>query len=153
MDFKPITITEFQCLVIEMLQSTFPVIKTAGTNTRLSGRIATPALFLELLEFSYPNDRPSCDINLDCTFGLNLVGTSLREKPLLALEELAISLSHFIRGNRWGIYSEPAELISSNADDFSPHDESYRVWTIRFRQLIAIKAHEKLMQAMSTDAT
>lgn len=152
MDFKPTTITEFQCLALELLRDSFPVIQSAGFNAKLSGHIKTPALFLELVEFSYPENTPSDSLILDCIFNLNIIESSLEEKPMVSLEELAISLSRYIKGNRWNIYAEPASIISSSADDLSPHDEAYRVWTLRFSQSIAIKEHNQLMHELTYNA-
>jgi len=146
MDFKPTTIAEFQCHAIETILKEFPNLKTGGFNSRIEGRIATPAIFLELTEFSYPDNVAPDDCSLDCQFSLKLMGSSLVDDPVIQLEDLAIKISRFIRGNRWGIYAEPAIVISSTSDDFSPHDEAYRVWEIRFNQSIAIKGHQFMLQ-------
>jgi hypothetical protein len=147
MDFKPTTIAEFQCHAIETLLREFPNLKTGGFNSRIEGRIATPAIFLELTEFSYPELVASTDYTLNCQFSLKLVGSSLVDDPVIQLEDLAIKISRFIRGNRWGIYAEPAEILTSTADEFSPHDEAYRVWEIRFTQTIAISENQALLEA------
>lgn len=146
MDFKPITIAEFQCHAIETLLKEFPELKSAGFNSRIDGRIATPSLFLELAEFRYPELVSSDDYTLDCEFSIKLVGSSLVDDPVVKLEDLAIKVSRFIRGNRWGIYAEPAVIISSTSDDFSPHDEAYKVWDIRFKQTVAIHENRKMLE-------
>jgi len=151
MDFKPTTIAEFQCHAIETLLREFPSLKTGGFNSRIEGRVATPAVFLELTEFSYPDNVPPDDCILDCQFSLKLVGSSLVDDPVIQLEDLAIKISRFIRGNRWGIYAEPAIVISSTADEFSPHDEAYRVWEIIFNQAIAIKEHLFMLEKPSME--
>lgn len=136
MAYPVTTLSEFQYLIIESLVAQFPEIKTLGAHVRLNRTINTPAAFVELSDFTHPEAQSTDDPSLECRFSIRLVTSSDSDDCQLALEDLAVQVSHFVKGNRWRVNCTPALVLGASHDEFSGIDEAYRAFEIRFEQTI-----------------
>ena len=145
MAYQPKSMSEFQSIVIKQLKRAFPEFNTMGVNMRFVRSIQTPAAFVELTDFSYPSDLAYQSSSLDCCFSLRLVFSNVEELPSRVIEDFAIQFARFTQGNRWKMDCSPAKVVSSSSDDFSPTDETYRAWEIRFQQNVNFEMSETVV--------
>jgi hypothetical protein len=124
--------------ILNSLASQFPQLHTIQDYPDDRRRIQSPAVLLELTEFTPVTDDQSGteQMVVDALFELRYIVGFRGENQGRLIRRNVAAMAQFIHHQRWGHPVQPAQVSVCEPDEFSPDLDQYLVWRIEFSHQI-----------------